>query len=73
MEFNVFNWREKQIEFFYKYGANFHSNKMSEKEKILYVLKDLELNIHPYSFNGRSGYKKYLKKAIKIIKEEHND
>ena len=47
----------------------FFEDDTTEKEKVLLVLKSCEANIHPYSRNGRCGYKKYIKKAIKLLKK----
>ena len=69
MSFNEIEYRKKHLKFQDKYMADFHLGRMNEKEKILYVLKDLDFSIHPYSKFSRWGYKKYLKKAIKVIKE----
>ena len=48
---------------------NFFEDDTTEKEKVLLVLESCEANIHPYSRNGRCGYKKYIKKAIKLLKK----
>lgn len=47
----------------------FFEDDITEKEKVLLVLKSCEATIHPYSRNGRCGYKKYIKKAIKLLKK----
>lgn len=47
----------------------FFEDDITEKEKVLLVLESCEANIHPYSVNGRCGYKKYIKKAIKLLKK----
>ena len=47
----------------------FFENDIIEKEKTLLILESCEANIHPYSVNGRFGYKKYIKKAIKLLKK----
>ena len=50
----------------------FFEDDTTEKEKVLLVLKSCEARIHPSSSNGRCGYKKYIKKAIKLL-EKLND
>ena len=47
----------------------FFEDDITEKEKTLLILESCEANIHPYSVNGRFGYKKYIKKAIKLLKK----
>ena len=47
----------------------FFEDDTTEKEKVLLVLESCEANIHPSSVNGRCGYKKYIKKAIKLLKK----
>ena len=47
----------------------FFEDDTTEKEKVLLVLKSCEANIHTTSRNGRCGYKKYIKKAIKLLKK----
>lgn len=69
MSFNEYEYNKKHIEFQHKYSTDFHLGRMSEKESILYVLRDLDFSIHPHSKLSRWGYKKHLKKAIKIIEK----
>lgn len=69
MSFNEYEYKKKHLKFLDKYMADYHFKKMTEKESILYVLRDLDFSIHPYSKRSRWGYKKHLKKAIKIIEE----
>ena len=47
----------------------FFEDDITEKEKTLLILESCEANIHPSSRNGRCGYKKYIKKAIKLLKK----
>ena len=47
----------------------FFEDDTTEKEKVLLVLKSCEANIHPSSRNARYGYKKYIKKAIKLLEK----
>ena len=47
----------------------FFEDDITEKEKTLLILESYEANIHPYSVNCRCGYKKYIKKAIKLLKK----
>ena len=61
--------RKKQNKFDDKFIKKFYSDKTPEKEKIILVLEYLDIHIHPYSLNGRRGMKKYIKKAIKLIKK----
>lgn len=56
----------KKLEADKKFIKNFYT--ANEKEKTLLVLECCEANIYQYSLNGRTGYKKYLKKAIKLLK-----
>ena len=51
----------------------FFEDDTTEKEKTLLVLESCEANIHPSSRNGRCGYKKYIKKAIKLLKKLNDD
>ena len=67
------SFTEKKIATTEKFINNFFKDTATEKEKLLLVLEDCEANIHPYSMNGRTGYKKYLKKAIKILKKINDE
>ena len=51
----------------------FFEDDTTEKEKVLLVLESCEANIHPSSVNGRCGYKKYIKKAIKLLKKLNDE
>ena len=42
----------------------FFEDDITEKEKTLLILESCEANIHPYSVNGRCGYKNILKKQL---------
>lgn len=64
-----FAFSKRRIAIEQKFCDNFFKDDVTEKEKLLLVLESCEANIHPYSMNGRTGYKKYLKKAIKILKK----
>lgn len=57
----------KKFEAEKKFIENFYT--ANEKEKTLLVLECCEANINQYSLNGRTGYKRYLKKAIKLLKK----
>lgn len=63
-----FTYRRKKLDFEEKFIDKFFDSKTSEKQRLLLVLKSCDWNIHPYSLNGRTGYKKYLRKAIKLLK-----
>ena len=63
----TFSKRKMAIE--QKVINRFFEDDTTEKEKTLLVLESCEANIHPYSVNGRFGYKKYIKKAIKLLKK----
>lgn len=66
MSFNYFKWREKQLKKEGKILRKALKRKLTDAEK----LELLELNIYPYSRNGRFGMKKALKHAIKLLKNE---
>lgn len=68
MAFNEFEWRrkarERQDEIMNKF-----SKEADDYKKMLLVLEYVDLSIHPRSLNSRLGCKKYLKMAIKLLKE----
>lgn len=64
-----FAFSKRRIAVEQKFCDNFFKDDITEKEKLLLVLESCEANIHPYSMNGRAGYKRYLKKAIKLLKK----
>ena len=47
----------------------FFEDDITEKEKTLLILESCETNIYPYSRKGRRKKKKYIKKAIKLLKK----
>lgn len=63
---------KRLIEVEQEFINRFFEDDTTEKEKVLLVLKSCEANIHPSSRNARYGYKKYIKKAIKLL-EKLND
>ena len=67
-----FAFSKKLIAVEQEFINKFFEDDTTEKEKVLLVLKSCEANIHPSSVNGRCGYKKYIKKAIKLL-EKLND
>lgn len=50
-----------------------HKNELSEEKKILLALEYVEAKIYPYSLDGRCGFKKYLKKAMKIVRKYYKE
>lgn len=66
MAFNYFKWREKQLKKEGEILKKASKRKLTDAEK----LELLELNIYPYSRDGRFGMKKALKHAIKLLKKE---
>ena len=67
----AFSKRKMAIE--QKVINRFFEGDTTEKEKTLLVLESCEANIHPSSVNGRCGYKKYIKKAIKLLKKLNDE
>ena len=70
---NELEYRQKAFEFEDEFIRKFYSENTSENEKMILVLQHLDWDIRPYSLNWRSGYKKYIKKAIKMLKEVIED
>lgn len=66
---NELEWQRKKLKFNKKINDKFHNKNTTEKEKILLVLEYADWQIHPYSLSGKLGYKKYIRKAIKLLKE----
>lgn len=66
MAFNYFKWREKQFKKESEILKKASKRKLTDAEK----LELLELNIYPYSRDGRFGMKKALKHAIKLLNNE---
>ena len=64
-----FAFSKRQMTVEQEFISRFFEDDTTEKEKVLLVLKSCEANRHPYSRNGRCGYKKYIKKAIKLLKK----
>lgn len=67
---NEINFRLKQIETKNNLMYKFFTGDLSKKEKMILVLEILENDISPNSRYWRIGFKKYLKKAIKLLKKE---
>ena len=67
----AFSKRKMAIE--QKVINRFFEGDTTEKEKTLLVLESCEANIHPSSVNGSCGYKKYIKKAIKLLKKLNDE
>ena len=67
-----FAFSKRQMTVEQEFINRFFEDDTTEKEKVLLVLKSCEARIHPSSSNGRCGYKKYIKKAIKLL-EKLND
>lgn len=72
MAFNEIEWRRKAIERQAEIDKQF-SKETDDYKKMLLVLEDLDLSIHPHSLHGRLGYKKYLKMALKMLKKRKNN
>ena len=68
-----FAFSKRKIAVEQKVIDRFFEDDTTEKEKTLLVLESCEANIHPSSMNGRCGYKKYIKKAIKLLKKLNDD
>lgn len=64
-----FAFSKRQMAVEQEFINRFFEDDTTEKEKTLLILESCEANIHPYSRNGRCGYKKYIKKAIKLLKK----
>lgn len=64
-----FAFSKRQMTVEQEFISRFFEDDTTEKEKVLLVLKSCEARIHPSSSNGRCGYKKYIKKAIKLLKK----
>ena len=64
-----FAFSKRQMAVEQEFIDRFFEDDTTEKEKVLLVLESCEANIHPSSRNGRCGYKKYIKKAIKLLKK----
>lgn len=72
MAFNESEWRREVVKRQSEIDEEF-SKETDDYKKMLLVLEDLALSIHPHSLNGRLGYKKYVKMAFKILKERKNN
>lgn len=68
-----FAFSKRQMAVEQKFIDRFFEDNTTEKEKVLLVLESCEANIHPSSRNGRCGYKKYIKKAIKLLKKLNDE
>ena len=68
-----FAFSKRQMTVEQEFIDRFFEDDTTEKEKVLLVLKSCEANIHPSSRNGRCGYKKYIKKAIKLLKKLNDE
>lgn len=68
MAFDDFKWRRERAEYNYDFSFKWEDETLTEKDRIILTLECIEKNIHPYSIDGNKGFKKYLKKAIKLIK-----
>lgn len=68
-----FAFSKRQMAVEQEFINRFFEEDITEKEKVLLVLKSCEANIHPSSRNGRCGYKKYIKKAIKLLKKLNDE
>lgn len=64
-----FEYRQKQNNFNYQFTDKFFLGKLTEEEKMILVLEKLENDIDPYSLYWRMGFKKYIKKAINLLKK----
>lgn len=66
---NELKYRQKQNKFNQQFIDKFFLEELTEKEKMILVLEKLENDISPYSFYWRIGFKKYIKKAINLLKK----
>lgn len=75
MAFNEFEWKMKQYKIQDKISRKWflHKDETTEEEKILMAIEYVDSTIHPHSWMGRSGFKKYLKKAMKIVKKYYKE
>lgn len=62
-------YRKKQNDFNYQFINKFFLEELTEKDKMILVLEKLENDINPYSLYWRMGFKKYIKKAINLLKK----
>ena len=68
-----FDFSKRRMTVEQKVIDRFFEDDITEKEKTLLILESCEANIHPYSVNGRCGYKKYIKKAIKLLNKLNDE
>lgn len=69
MKFIEFKYRQKQNNFNYQFTNKFFLEELTEEEKMILVLEKLKNDIEPYSLYWRMGFKKYIKKAINLLKK----
>ena len=64
-----FEYHKKRLEFDKYFIDKFYNSKTTENEKIIITLQKLDSDIEPYSYYARMGFKKRIRKVIKILKE----
>ena len=71
MPFDRYEWKLKQYQLQAAISEKLflHKDELSEEEKTLLVLEYINSTIEPGSWMGRSGFKKYIKNAMKIVKK----